>query len=95
MIQFRQFVLVLLLAILGNFADAAEIRSATLVVEGMTCAACPLTVKQLLKDVPGVTEVTVDGKSRLARIKYDPQRTRPEQLAKKVTDIGYPTAVLK
>lgn len=79
----------------SKFALAAETQSATLAVEGMTCAGCPITVKRLLKKVPGVSEVTVDAKTRLAQVKFDPDKTRPDQLAKAVTEIGYPTTVKK
>ncbi|MBI3714624.1 MAG: heavy-metal-associated domain-containing protein [Betaproteobacteria bacterium] len=77
----------------SNVAAAAESKSATLVVEGMTCAGCPVTVKRLLKKTPGVTEVSVDAKTHLAQVKFDPDKTQAEQLAKAVTEIGYPTTV--
>lgn len=79
----------------SNFALAAEPQSTTLAVEGMTCAGCPITVKRLLKKVPGVSEVSVDAKTHLAQVKFDPDKTQPDQLAKTVTEIGYPTTVKK
>lgn len=79
----------------SNFALAAEPQSTTLAVEGMTCAGCPITVKRLLKKVPGVTDVSVDAKTHLAQVKFDPDKTQPDQLAKAVTEIGYPTTVKK
>jgi periplasmic mercuric ion binding protein len=82
-------------ALLCNVAVAGEPQSTTLAVQGMTCTACPITVARLLKKVPGVTEVSVDAKTRLAQVKFDPDRTQPDQLAKAVTEIGYPTAVKK
>lgn len=78
-----------------NVAMAAEPQSTTLAVEGMTCAGCPITVKRLLKKVPGVSEVSVDAKTHLAQVKFDPDKTQPDQLAKAVTEIGYPTTVKK
>ena len=87
--------LTLTLAILSHAALAADIVSATLEVKGMTCASCPLTVKQLLKKQPGVTEASVDYKLQIAQIKFDPDKTQPERLAKAVTDIGFPTNVKK
>ena len=61
----------------------------------MTCASCPLTVKLALKKVSGVNNVSVDYKAHSAEIKFDPDKTGPDQLAKVVTDIGYPTTVKK
>lgn len=83
------------LAVLANTAFAGELRSTTLVVREMTCASCPLTVKQILKKQAGVSEATVDYKSQLAQVKFDPEKIQPEQLAKAVTDSGFPTTVKK
>lgn len=85
----------LTIALLSHSAFAGDIRSATLEVSGMTCASCPLTVKQVLKKQPGVSEASVDYKSHSAHVKFDPDKIQPEQLAKAVTDIGFPTTVKK
>ena len=85
----------LTIGVVSNVVLAADIISATLEVKGMTCASCPLTVKQLLKKQPGVTEANVDYKLQIAQIKFDPDKTQPERLAKAVTDIGFPTTVKK
>ncbi len=79
----------------SHIAMAGEIRTATLDVKGMTCATCPLTVKQALKKQPGVSEVSVDYKSQIAQVKFDSEKVQPEQLAQMVTDIGFPTTVKK
>ena len=83
------------LAILSHAAMAGEISTATLEVKGMTCASCPLTVKQVLKKQPGVSDASVDYKSHLAQVKFDPEKIQPEQLAKAVADVGFPTTVKK
>ena len=83
------------LALLSHAAMAIDSRSATLEIKGMTCASCPLTVKQLLKNQPGVSETSVDYKSQSAQVKFDPDKTQPEQLAKAISAIGFPTTVKK
>ena len=83
------------LVLLSGNTTSSEIQSVTLKIEDMTCASCPLTVKQALKKVSGVTEVHVDFKTKFAQVKFDPDKTQPEQLARVVTQIGYPTAVKK
>ena len=83
------------IALLSHSAVAGDMRSATLEVSGMTCASCPLTVKQVLKKQPGVSEASVDYKSHSAHVKFDPDKIQPEQLAKAVTEIGFPTTVKK
>ena len=81
--------------LLSFAATAGDLQSTTLDIQGMTCASCPLTVKQVLKKVPGVSDISVDYKTHSAQIKFDPDKTGPGQLAKAVTDIGYPTTVKK
>ena len=82
-------------ATLSSNTLAGPIQSVTLNVKDMTCASCPLTVKQALKKVSGVTEVHVDYKTQSAQVNFDPDKTQPDQLAKMVSDIGYPTTVKK
>jgi mercuric ion binding protein len=76
----------------GIFA-ADAINTVTLGVQGMTCAACPITVKTALKRVPGVSDVKVDYKTGIAEVNYDPNKTSADELAKAVTTVGYPTTV--
>ena len=70
---------------------AGELRKVTLDVKGMDCAACPVTVKVVLKKQPGVEDVKVDAERHTALVTFDPARVSPEKLAKAVTETGYPT----
>jgi hypothetical protein len=45
----------------ATLAQASDLRNATLDVKGMDCAACPITVKTVLKRQPGVSDVTEAG----------------------------------
>ncbi len=74
---------------------AAPSESATLEVKGMDCAACPLTVKAVLKRQPGVDEVKVDMKSGIARLTFDSSKVSREKLARAVTEAGFPTTPRK
>jgi mercuric ion binding protein len=76
-------------------ASANEVRVTTLDVKGMDCAACPLTVKILLKKQPGVDEVKMDAQKHTAQVRFDPAKVTPDQLAKIVSDIGYPTTAIR
>ncbi|MBX3658037.1 MAG: cation-translocating P-type ATPase [Ramlibacter sp.] len=58
-------------------------------IEGMHCATCSLTVEQALKDVPGVLDATVNAASRMARVVWLPQRTRPSTWFEAVERAGY------
>ena len=82
-------------AILSCGTLAGELRTATLAINGMTCASCPLTVKKVLKKQPGVSDASVDYKLQIAQVKFDPEKIQPEQLAKAVSDYGFPATVTK
>ena len=79
-------------ALLGAavLAQASESRTVTLDVKGMTCPTCPVTVKVALKKQAGVDEVRMDARHNTAEITFDPAKVSPEQLAKVVTEAGYP-----
>ena len=74
-------------------ASAAEPKAVELQVEGMNCAVCPVTVRKALERVPGVFEARVEYEAKRAHAKYDPDKVKPEALAKAVTDAGFPSKV--
>lgn len=84
-----------LIVVASCATHAAETRKVTLDVQGMTCAACPITVRQVLKKQPGVTDVKVDYKSHSAEITFDPSLANLEQFAKVTSEAGFPATVLK
>jgi mercuric ion binding protein len=84
---------VIFLALSPVIVAADAIKSVTLEVQGMNCAACPITVRNALKKVPGVSDVKVDYRSGIAEVNYDPNKTSADELAKAVTTVGYPTTV--
>lgn len=69
---------------------AAAERTVTFTVEKMTCAACPITVRQAMQKVEGVKSVTVDFETKTATVVFDPAVTTPEQIAAASTNAGYP-----
>ncbi|MEO8132760.1 MAG: heavy metal-associated domain-containing protein [Betaproteobacteria bacterium] len=93
MSKFSVVLVGVLLAFVASTVTAGESKSATLVVEGMTCASCP--IKTVLKKVPGVSEANVNYKTREAQVEFDPDKVQVAQLAKVVTDIGFPATVKK
>ena len=70
---------------------ASDVQTITLDVRGMDCAACPLTVKTVLKRQPGVNDVKMDAEKHTAEVIFDPAKVTPDKLAKAVTETGYPT----
>lgn len=84
----KLFVSMVLLAAASG-AAAAE-RTATLAVDNMTCAACPITVKKAMSRVDGVTKVEVSYDKREAVVRFDDAKTSLQAIAKASADAGYP-----
>lgn len=85
----------LLLAIGAAFAAPAfaATQTATLDVPGMTCAACPITVKHALAKVKGVLKTDVSFEKKQALVTFDDRKTNVQALIKAATDAGYPSTV--
>ena len=59
------------------------------VVQGMHCAACALTVEDALLAVPGVISATVSAGSRRARLVWSASQTLPSRWMQAVASSGY------
>jgi periplasmic mercuric ion binding protein len=81
-----------LLTILCTSAWAAS-KTVTLSVPGMTCAACPITIKKALTDVDGVTDAEVSFDKKEAVVTFDDAKTDVSTLIEATTDAGYPSRV--
>lgn len=73
----------------------AATKAATLVVPGMTCAACPITVKKALSRVDGVSAVSVSYEKMEVTVTFDDARTTLGALMQATTNAGYPSMVRK
>jgi len=69
----------------------ASPKTVTLNVSGMTCAACPITVKKALEKVPGVSSVDVRFEKKQVLVTFDDTKTNPDALVKATTNAGYPS----
>lgn len=74
-------------------AALAAPQTVTLSVPGMTCAACPITVKKALSKVDGVTAAKVSYDKREAIVTFDDSRTGVQKLVEASTNAGYPATV--
>ncbi len=61
----------------------------TLPISGMTCASCVSHVEGALKELPGVSNVTVNLATNKANLSYDPQRVKLDDMRRAVDDVGY------
>lgn len=83
----------LLMLIVIAMPAVAATRTVTLSVPGMNCAACPITVKKALGNVPGVSRTEVNLDRREATVTFDDDRTNLEALTRATQDAGYPSTV--
>ncbi|MCR5877599.1 mercury resistance system periplasmic binding protein MerP [Phenylobacterium sp. J367] len=84
--------LIALTAALSTPAWAAT-KTVTLAVPGMTCAACPITVKTALGKVAGVEKTDVSFEKREAVVTFDDAKTTVAALTKATAGAGYPSTV--
>ena len=69
----------------------ASPQTVTLNVSGMTCPACPITVKKALEKVPGVSNVDVRFENKQVLVTFDDAKTNTDALVKATTSAGYPS----
>lgn len=89
--------LLALAVLVGAFATPtwSATRTVTLSVAGMTCAACPLTVKAALKKVPGVQKADVSFEKLEAIVSFDDAKTNVDALTKATAGAGFPSTLKK
>jgi len=71
----------------------AGTQTVTLSVPGMTCAACPITVKKALNKVDGVAKIDVNLDKREAVVTFDDVKTEVQALLDATRNAGYPSTV--
>ncbi|MGQ0708590.1 MAG: mercury resistance system periplasmic binding protein MerP [Rhodoferax sp.] len=70
----------------------AAVQTVTLQVPGMTCAACPITIKKALSKVPGVRKVDVNLVRLEAVVSFDDSKASVADLTSATTNAGYPSS---
>ncbi len=69
--------------------NGGAMETATLSVEGMTCASCVGRVEHALRETPGALEVSVNLATERANVRFDPARTNQAALARAIEQSGY------
>lgn len=69
--------------------EAGEQLEASLILEGITCAACIWLNERHLQQLPGVISVSINYASHRARIRWDNQRLRLSQILAEIRKLGY------
>ena len=81
------------LFLLFSLPTLAAQQTVTLSVPGMTCSACPFTVKAALNRVEGVSSVDVRYEERDATITFYDTKTSVEALTQATSNAGYPSTL--
>ncbi len=66
-----------------------ELREASLILEGITCAACIWLNERHLMQLPGVVHVSVNYASHRARVRWDENQIKLSQILAEISKIGY------
>ena len=61
-------------------ANDPQVWESSVVIEGMHCAACSVTVEDALRQVPGVLSAQVSAASQRARVQWVPAEVKPSDL---------------
>ncbi|MEO8005949.1 MAG: heavy metal translocating P-type ATPase [Betaproteobacteria bacterium] len=64
-------------------------RETTLIIEGITCAACVWLNEKHLAGLPGVTGVEINYATRRARVRWDASRIALSEILAQIESIGY------
>lgn len=70
-------------------SQAAVIETVTVKVEGMTCTACEVPIRDALSRSEGVVSADVSHERGDARVKYDPTKTNVDQIKRAINSTGY------
>ncbi|NOZ03223.1 MAG: mercury transporter MerT [FCB group bacterium] len=70
-----------------------DTREVVLDIAGMTCAACPVTIRKSLVNVEGVIEASVSYEEKKAFVRYDPTKISTRELIGAIRNAGYEATV--
>ena len=69
--------------------DDEQVRSASLILEGITCAACIWLNERHVSALPGVLDFSVNYSTHRARLRWDDSRIHLSDVLKAIAEIGY------
>lgn len=77
---------------LSSTSHAADTKTVTLDVPGMTCSFCPVTIRKALKNVDGVIKAEASYDTKTATVTFDPHKTSVDKLTQATAEAGYPSS---
>jgi len=69
--------------------QGGTIKQASLILEGIVCAACVWLSERHVMQLPGVLEFQVNYSTHRAQVKWDDSQIKLSQILKAISDIGY------
>ena len=87
----REFELYDLDSLQRSFVQVSDddLREASLILEGITCAACIWLTEHHIRALEGVVDFQVNYSTHRARVRWDASRTRLSTILQAITTIGY------
>jgi Cu2+-exporting ATPase len=78
-------------AVQASFVEAADAhcKEASLLLEGVTCAACTWLIERRLARVPGVASAAVNYATGRARVRWEERRVQLSGILRVLAEIGY------
>ena len=70
-------------------------KTVTLGVKNMTCAACTVTITKSLKNLEGIKDVKVSLDPPRAIVVYDPAKADIKKITTATANVGYPSSVIQ
>ncbi len=69
--------------------NEGEVREASLILEGIVCAACIWLNERHLRQLPGVLSAEINFSTHRARVRWDNSRLQLSQILQAIQEIGY------
>ncbi len=73
----------------GFVKNEGAIKDASLILEGIVCAACIWLNERHLRQLPGVVSADINFSTRRARVRWDDSHIKLSQILESIRDIGY------
>lgn len=73
----------------ARLATDGPVREASLILEGIVCAACVWLNERHLSRLPGVLDVAINYSTHRARVRWDDSRIHLSRILQAVSEIGY------
>ncbi len=89
----KKLVTVIALSVALSAPAWAATKTVTLSVSGMTCSACPITIRKALNKVEGVEKTEFSFEKKQAVVTFDDAKTNVKALMEATKNAGYPSTV--